>query len=196
MNFSKLSKEKKNHLLLVGLVTLMLMVGIGYGLIRFQLDYVKALQAQKVEADKSFKKMMSVIGAREDVQKRLDEAINSLSQQENAMVTGDKLSWLIRTIEQSLRQHPKLQVPDFSTITEEDCTLLARFPYSQVTIGIKGTGRYHDLGRFLADFENSHPHFRIVNLELEPAAPGPRDEKEVKEQLSFKLTVIALVKPA
>jgi len=43
MNFKKLSKEKKNQLVLVGLVTLVLLVGLGYGLIRFQLAYVQAL---------------------------------------------------------------------------------------------------------------------------------------------------------
>jgi len=196
MNFKKLSKEKKNQLVLVALVTLVLMVGLGYGLITFQLGYVRALEQQKVEADKSSKRMMSTIESAEAVEVQLNVAGKELNTQEDAMVTGDKFAWLVTTLKSMLRQHPKLEVPDYSTILEENCSLLARFPYSQVSISIKGTGQYHDIGRFIAELENDRPHFRVLNLEIEPAQPGPLAEKDRGEKLSFKLTVAALVKPS
>jgi hypothetical protein len=102
----------------------------------------------------------------------------------------------VTTIKTALRQHPKLDVPGYSQILEEDCTLLAKFPYSQVTIQITGTGLYHDLGRFLADFENDHPHFRVLNLELEPAQGGGSADQEHLDRLAFKLSIAALVKPS
>lgn len=196
MNFNKLSKEKKNHLVLVGLVTLVLMVGLGYGLIRFQLEHVEALRHQKIEAEKNLEKMMATIKSAGAVQDKAEAAAKELAAQEDAMITGDKLSWLVTTIKQALKQHPKLAVPDYSTIMEEDCTLLAKFPYAQATISIKGTGQYHDIGRFIADFENEHPHCRVINLELAHADPDPKEAKERVDQLSFKLSVIALVKPS
>jgi len=196
MNLNKLSKQKKNHLVLVGLTTLVLLVGLGYGLVRFQLDYVTALQQQKVGADKNLKKMMSAIQSAEAIQGQLEVATKELAAQEEAMVTGDKFSWLVTSIKTALKQHPKLDVPDYSTILEDKCSLLAEFPYSQVTISIKGTGYYHDIGRFLAELENTHPHFRVLNLELEPAQPGPHGDKENTEKLSFKLSIAALVKAA
>jgi len=196
MNFKKLSKEKKNQLVLVGLVTLVLMVGLGYGLIRFQLGYVKALEARKVEADKSFKRMMNAIQSTDAIEAQLNASIKDLETQENAMVSGDKFAWLVTTLKGILRQHPKLDVPDYSTILEGECSLLAKFPYSQVTISIKGSGHYHDIGRFVAELENDRPHFRVLNLEVEPAQPGPHGEKDQVEKLSFKLSVAALVKPS
>ena len=53
------------------------------------------------------------------------------------------------------------------------------------------TGYYHDVGKFISDFENNFPHGRVVNLIVEPvssADPG-------NEKLSFRMDVIALVKP-
>jgi len=196
MNFKKLSKEKKNQLVLVGLVTMVLLVGLGYGLIRFQLDYVQALELRKVEADKKFKHMMTTIEATDGIETEAKAAIKELATQEDAMVTGDKFAWMVTTIKSVLRQHPKLEVPDYSTILEEDCSLLPKFPYSQVSISIKGTGYYHDIGRFVAELENDRPHFRVLNLVLEPAQPGPHDEKDRAEKLSFKLSIAALVKPS
>ena len=196
MNFKKLSKEKKNQLVLVGLVTLVLVVGLGYGLIRFQLAYVKALESRKVEADKNFKGMMSLIQSTETIGAQLNAATKELAVQEEAMVTGDKFAWLVTTLKSALRQHPKLDVPDYSTILEGDCSLLTRFPYSQVTISIKGSGNYHDIGRFIAELENDRPHFRVLNLEIERAQPSPTGEKDRAEKLSFKLSIAALVKPS
>jgi hypothetical protein len=59
-----------------------------------------------------------------------------------------------------------------------------------LTIG--GTSYYHDLGKFIADFENQFPLFRVLNLEMEPA---PSVAGAEKEKLSFKMDVVALVKP-
>ena len=196
MNFKKLSKEKKNQLVLVGLITLVLVVGLGYGLIRFQLGYVQALERQKVEADKDYKRMIDTIEAAESIEAQMNAAIKELAAREDAMVKGDKLAWLNSTIKSALRQHPKLEVPDFSTILEDDCTLLAKFPYSQVSISIKGTGHYHDIGRFIAELENEQPHFRVLNLEMEPAPASPQGDKAQTEKLSFKLFIAALVKPS
>ena len=193
MNFKKLSKEKKNQLVLVALVTLVLMVGLGYGLIQFQLGYVKTLEHQKVEAEKNFKRMMTIIESADAIEAQKNAAIKELADHENAMVTGDKFAWMVTTIKSLLRQHSKLDVPDYSTILEDECSLLAKFPYSQVSISIKGTGHYHDIGRFIAEMENDRPHFRVLNLEIEPAAA--QGERDKAEKLTFKMSIAALVKP-
>ena len=38
-----------------------------------------------------------------------------------------------------------------------DVNLLPNFPYKQATLTVAGTAHFHDLGRFLADFENQIP---------------------------------------
>jgi hypothetical protein len=46
------------------------------------------------------------------------------------------------------------------------------------------------LGKFIADFENSFPHSRVVHLVVEPAV-GPDGNNE---KLSFRMEIVALVK--
>ena len=64
------------------------------------------------------------------------------------------------------------------------------FRFKQVRFTVTGTAYYHDLGRFIADFENAFPHIRVVNLQLQPADVTGSDEK-----LSFRMDILALVQP-
>ena len=50
------------------------------------------------------------------------------------------------------------------------------FPFKQVKFTITGTAYYHDLGKFIANFENTFPHIRVVNLQIQPD-PSASDEK-------------------
>ncbi|HTQ49209.1 MAG TPA: GspMb/PilO family protein, partial [Candidatus Acidoferrales bacterium] len=65
------------------------------------------------------------------------------------------------------------------------------FPFKEIRVTISGTAYYHELGKFLADFENSFPHIRVVNLALEPV----NATEAGNEKLSFRMDIIALVKP-
>jgi hypothetical protein len=48
------------------------------------------------------------------------------------------------------------------------------------------------LGRFIADFENTFPLMRVVNLSLEMNAAPTAAERD---KLAFKMDIITLVKP-
>jgi len=82
----------------------------------------------------------------------------------------------------------RVELPGYRTFDTE-VNLLANFPYKQTTLSVAGSAHYHDLGRFLADFENRFPHIRVSNLslDLDAAAAEP-------ETLSFRMDIIALVK--
>ena len=69
---------------------------------------------------------------------------------------------------------------------------LAKFPYKQVTLQVAGTAHYHDLGKFLADFENEFPHIRLVNLDIQV---NPSPAAGDVEKLVFKVDIVTLVKP-
>ena len=108
------------------------------------------------------------------------------------MVSGDPYSWVINTIREFKGAY-KVEIPQFSPISpQSDVNLLAKFPYKQVTLTLSGAAYYHDLGKFLADFENQFPHIRLVNLDitLNPN-PGGGDI----ERLVFKVDMVTLVKP-
>ena len=72
--------------------------------------------------------------------------------------------------------------------------LLPGYPYKQIKLSLIGTAYYHDLGKFIADFENAFPHMRLVNLEVEPS-PGTTGP-ESAERLGFRMDVVILVKTA
>ena len=62
--------------------------------------------------------------------------------------------------------------------------------YKQATMQIGGTAYYHDLGQFIADFENEFPLTRVANLTIEFAQGAQGD----REKLAFKMDLITLIK--
>jgi Tfp pilus assembly protein PilO len=109
------------------------------------------------------------------------------------MATGDLLSWTINTLRQFKLAY-KIDLAQFSQIDgPRDTSAIADFPYQQATLTVAGAGRYHDLGRFFADFENQFPYIRLQNLSIEPAPSSQASEE--KEKLSFRMDVVSLVKP-
>jgi hypothetical protein len=111
----------------------------------------------------------------------------NLSRAESDMASGDLYSWTYNTI-RLFKTPYQVDIPDIGHPDVEVTDLLPAFPFKQVKFTITGTAYYHDLGKFIADFENTFPHIRVVNLQMQPD-PTANDEK-----LSFKMEVIALVK--
>jgi hypothetical protein len=106
------------------------------------------------------------------------------------MASGDLYSWTYDTIRR-FKQPYKVEIPEIGHPTIGEMDLLPSFPYKQIRLALNGTGYYHDVGKFISDFENNFPHSRVVNLIVEPAfGSDPSNEK-----LSFRMDVIALVKP-
>src|SRR5207247_2212000 len=100
-------------------------------------------------------------------------------------------SWMLNLIRQFKLRYP-VDIPQFSQQAEvREMTLLPKFPYQQASLTVGGSARYHDLGRFIADFENQYPYFRVLNLRMDPL-PAQSGEKE---KLSFTMEIVALVKP-
>jgi hypothetical protein len=85
-----------------------------------------------------------------------------------------------------------VDIPQFSQLgAPVDVSLLPNFPYKQATLTVAGNTRYHNLGQFLADFENRFPHIRVLNLSLDANVPSLLAEPET---LSFKMDIVTLVK--
>jgi len=96
-------------------------------------------------------------------------------------------SWTYGTMRQFKQQY-KVEIPEIGPPRVGEVDLLPDFPYKQITFSITGKAFYHDLGKFVADFENAFPHAQLVNLVISPVGGE-------SEQLSFSMDVIALVKP-
>jgi Tfp pilus assembly protein PilO len=190
MNLSKLPKEKRNQLILVVIVTLGTLGLLGFGLIKYQYENLKRLATRKATAETKLAQMEDAVKNTIRIQSDLAEAKQTLSQLESDVApAGDLYSWLISTI-RSFKTPYKVEIPQYSQIgATTDTTILPGFPYKQASMTVAGKAHYHDLGRFLADFENKFPHIRIQNLALD--VDGNPQEVEM---LAFRMDIVTLVK--
>jgi Tfp pilus assembly protein PilO len=186
----RLSREKRNQLITVILVTLAILALIGFGLIRPQYDSLSNIAKDRKVADNKLQSIKHAITNSEAIANEWNETTYTLAHAEEDMASGDLYSWTYDTI-RHFKQSYKVEIPEVGHPTIGESDLLPSFPYKQIQFAINGTVYYHDLGKFIADFENSFPHSRMVHLVVEPA-PSPDSNSE---KLSFRMEIIALVKP-
>lgn len=77
----------------------------------------------------------------------------------------------------------EMNITSFSTPDVTDKGLIPHFPYRWAMFHVKGIAYFHDFGKFVADFENDHPYFRIQNLESGPKLRCERRAGEIEFQL-------------
>jgi hypothetical protein len=188
---NSLSKEKRNHLVLVALMTGGLLVGLWFGLIRFQKESLDVLAQSKTSSEQKLEQVRQAIEAADLIETQLTEVQQRLGKIESTMANGDLYSWTINTLRQ-FKPGYKVEIPQYSQIDgPKEMNMLAGFPYKQANMTISGTAFYADFGKFVADFENQFPYMRILNLSLEPV---PALVGSDKEKLAFRMEIAALVK--
>jgi len=186
----RLSREKRNQFVIVILVTLAILALIGFGLIRPQYYSLSKIAKDRKVAANKLQSIKHAITNSEAIANEWNETTYALAHAEEDMASGDLYSWTYDTI-RHFKQSYKVEIPEVGHPTIGESDLLPSFPYKQIQFAINGTVYYHDLGKFIADFENSFPHSRMVRLVVEPAASTDSNS----EKLSFKMDIITLVKP-
>jgi hypothetical protein len=188
----KLSKEKQQHLVLVALLTVGGVVGLWFGVARLQRQVLADLGKKKASAQQESRTVNQTIANAAQIAADKTEAAQRLAKLEEGMASGDLYSWSFNTLRQFKASY-KVEIPQFSQVEgPKEVTMLPHFPYKQATMTIAGTAMFHELGRFICDFENQFPYFRVMNLSIEPVSSGSGPDKE---KLSFRMEVAALVKP-
>ena len=187
---NKLPKEKRDHLILVGMGTLLALVAIGYGLIRPQYATISEINKQIDSKRDDLQKMEDTIKKADSISAQLEDLTDTLTQAESDMASGDPASWIYDTI-RNFKGKYKVDISVNGQLSMGPVDLLPAFPYKQLKVTVGGTAYYHDFGKFIADFENTFPHARIANLTLEPVG-GTGDNSE---KLAFRMDIIAVVNP-
>ncbi len=188
---NKLSKQKRNQLLLVVLLTVGVLAGLWFGLIGFQQQNLERLAQSKTAAEQKLEQIKQAVETADLVEAQLAEVGQRLSKIEGSMATGDLYSWTIDTLKK-FKLGYRVEIPQFSQIDgPKEMNMLAGFPYKQANMTISGTAFYSDFGKFVADFENQFPYMRVLNLSLEPIPAMVASEKE---RLAFRMEIAALVK--
>jgi Tfp pilus assembly protein PilO len=181
-----LPKERRNPFFIVVLSTVMVLAVIYFCLIQSQNAMLAKLADNRKSAADKLQSMESTIKNADLTAQQLAETTASLTQAESDMASGDLYAWTYTTI-RNFKQPYKIEIPEIGHPDVGDVDMFPAFPYKQIRFSLTGTGYFHDLGKFLADFENAFPHARVENLIIEPV-PG------AGEKLSFRFQIVELVK--
>jgi len=194
---NKLPKEKRDRIIAAAIATVIAIAGIWYGLIRPQQAKLQDSARTTIKAQEKVTNAKRRVEKEKPIQIELDAARQGLKAIEDEMASGDLYSWIIVTVNKFRAAH-RVEIPQFSREQVREVNVIPGFPYKGATFTVKGTAYYHDLGKFIADFENTFPYVRLLNLEMEPVAlpgPGAQSNPEEQEKLSFKMDILALIKP-
>jgi hypothetical protein len=192
-----LSPEKKQHLVAVGMGTLLCLAAVYFLLITSAKENLVKLKAQAAEAEKKFTDADRLQKRAQLVQEELDKLEERLGKIEAGMVDSDPVQWIRSTEIKFRAQAPyKVEIPNFPFRGHADMGMIPDFPYKSAVYLFSGTAYYHDLGRYLADWENQFPYVRVMNLEITPEESSNfNSSAEDRERLSFTFEVAVLVKP-
>src|SRR6516225_45318 len=112
---NKLSKEKKNQLVLVAIV-LAMVVGGWYAMIyKNQTESLVTLRSKRDAARQKLVQVRKTIDSTDQIQADLAVEKQQLSKIEETMATGDLYAWAINTIREFKLTH-KVEIPQYSNI--------------------------------------------------------------------------------
>jgi Tfp pilus assembly protein PilO len=183
-------KEKRVQFIFLIFCALVVLGLLGLTLIRPQYEALSKIDKSKKAEQSKLKNITDTIKKAGDAATQLSNTTANLPYLEADVASGDVYAWTYDTIRRFKASY-RVDIPTIGQPSIGEVDVLPKFPYKQVKVNVSGTAHYHDLGKFIADFENTFPHVRVVNLTIEPASPTG----EGSEKLSFRMDIVALVKP-
>lgn len=188
----KLKPEQRNRLLLTAGGTLLAAAALYFVLINSQVANLKAEKDTASQCEDKLKEARRLLKMAADYEAELRDTTARLAAIEATLAppNADLYAWMIKLLMQ-FKEDRKVDILHVSRETLVDVGILPVFPYQAIQTTVNGLGQYHEIGRFLADFENRYPYFRVQNLELRPAT-GTQSPED-REKLEFKLELVALV---
>jgi hypothetical protein len=186
----RLTPQKRNQLILVVGCTLALIGAVYFMLIHPQIEETRKLATSTSAEQTKFQLITNTINQSDATAKAETEMSAELRKAESDVATGDLFAWTYDTIRQ-FKAGYQVDIPTIGQPVQSEVDLISNFPYKQIKFSLMGTGYYQDIGKFIADFENTFPHMRVVNLAIEPTGGAGAGQ----EKLTFRVEIVALVKP-
>src|SRR5215469_5812231 len=167
MNILPKNRQKRNQLLITLVVMILAIFGLGFGVIHPQYIKLTGIRKQAADTEAKWTTDQRLMQESASSEAKLADLSSALSTNEIDMASGDIYAWTLDTIRHFKASYP-VELPEIGQPMVGDMNLLPNFPYQQLRFSISGTGYYHDIGKFIADFENTYPHMRVVNLNIGP----------------------------
>lgn len=183
---SKLPKDKRDKMILVGLVTVVASAGLWFSLIKTQRQTLQKVRTEVQNSEDQLARGNATLKTGEQVNQQYQEVVRQIKDRESGMAAPiDMYSWLIQTLS-TFSAGKNVEIPQFGRELPTEVGIFPTFPYRAALFNVRGTAHYHDFGKFLADFENNFPYIRVQNIDLDPS---------LGEKLNFKLELLTLVRP-
>jgi Tfp pilus assembly protein PilO len=194
---AKLSKDKRDRLVLVVVLTLMIVGALWYLVIKPANAQFVVNQGRLADAQSKLQKGRTAVKQADATQTELEAQIEKQNQFERSMASGDVYTWARQLIIEKARAgHEAVNVSEVTKPAEGKVGVLPDFPYKAAIFTVRGSGYYHDIGRFIADFENQYPYFQVRNLTLAAGSDAsPTASQAGSERIYFTMDVVALIKP-
>lgn len=191
-----LPKEKRDRLILTAIGTVAAVAGLWYGLISTMRESMDSISKQMEDKKTKVLNAQRLVNSTSDLQKGLEEATAKLKVIESGMASGDMYSWIILKVNK-FREDRNVDIPQFSREVRTEVGMFPKFPYKAAVFTVRGSAFFHDLGKFIADFENSFPYTYVQNLELEPSSSSSANMGAAAhpELLTFRMEIVALINP-
>lgn len=192
---AKLTKEKREHLILAGLMSVMVVVGVWMLLIVPTRDAIVRSELELNAADGQLADARATVLRASQVDTETETISKFLEKMEIDMVVGDPNFWIRSKLRdfKSKRDY-KVEIDPTGEPKEGDIGSLPDFPYQAMEFKLYGRAFYHDFGSFIAEFENEYPYMRLQNLDLKPDGNVGRYGPG-RERLTFSVEVVVPVKP-
>lgn len=183
----KLPPQKRNQLIGVVIVTVALICTVYFVLISPMKAKINDTVADTDKETRKLEQYKLAIKQMDDTAKALTAAQEQLNADEADTASGDPYAWTYDTMRKFKADYHRVEITTIGQPAQSDCDLIGGFPYKQIRFSITGAAFYHDMGKFISDFENKFPHCRVENLVADPNGNA--------ERLNFRMDIVALVKP-
>jgi hypothetical protein len=187
----QLTPKQKQSLTMTAVVTLVVVIGL----------YVGVIQVQKSTKNSNLKKIEEITKSLDDAKRQekqspaLEDEVKKTTTKLNNIVAefvpeSEPNPWATRVLGAFMNSR-NLENVSLASVIIQPSSLFPDFPYQEALIKTSFKTYYHTLGRFLANFENSYPYFRVQNLDISPIVGAVN--REDLEKLSVKIDIIALI---
>jgi len=197
---NKLSKEKRDKLILT-IIVVVGALGVLYTYVYgAQKDRLNTLELQIAGVRAKLDSAERMARSEEIVARNLAESKKLFEEHTADMApSGQYYLWFL-TLLTEFRKEQGLGTDflvDLSQPEFIDIGLLPNFQFQAASFGVRLNGRFHEVGKFIADLENAYPYFRVQDVRMTPGSGligGGADGG--KEKLMVELRVIVPVKPS
>jgi hypothetical protein len=192
---TKLSKEKRDKLILAIVGVLGALGVLHTFVLGSQQDQLAAYRLQILSIKDKVGKAERLVKSEELVARNLEESRQALAARTSDMSQQAQAHYrFLKLLDEQRRKQglPSSFITEITPPEFQDVGLLPQFPFRAASFGVRVSGHFAEIGRFIADLENNFPYFRVQLVRMAPAGAL---SGSAAEALLTELRVVTLLNP-